>query len=243
MPRTAAGDYSEPGFCTGCGVKMEHCVCPPADDDDMPAHGLENRPLDPSDVDAVDDEKTDPALVIGVPASRRLLAAIGAAALSLGCSSSAAGIPNLHEVRPGLWRGGQPTTDSDWQQLRALGVKTVVKLNYDSEGVDDGAVRAGMMVIHRGIQPAGDKNVWDALTNTLQKPDRAVVTAALDDIGKAGGVFVHCTHGRDRTGLVVALERRKFEGWSSQLAWDEMIERGFRPALLGLVAFWIEEVE
>ena len=41
------------------------------------------------------------------------------------------GVPNLHAVRPGVWRGGQPTA-AGWAYLREPGVKHVLKLNFDS---------------------------------------------------------------------------------------------------------------
>jgi protein tyrosine/serine phosphatase len=42
-----------------------------------------------------------------------------------------------------------------------------------------------------------------------------------------GPVLVHCHHGADRTGLICALWRILYEGWSRQSAIDEMIEGGY----------------
>lgn len=62
-------------------------------------------------------------------------AAYALALISLfGCTSSAAGIPNLVQLSPGVWRSGQPATAADWKALQQLGIRTVVKLNFPAEG-------------------------------------------------------------------------------------------------------------
>ncbi len=40
-------------------------------------------------------------------------------------------------------------------------------------------------------------------------------------------VLVHCQHGSDRTGMMVAIYRIAFEGWTRAQATDEMINGGF----------------
>ncbi|WP_366112438.1 tyrosine-protein phosphatase [uncultured Campylobacter sp.] len=44
---------------------------------------------------------------------------------------------------------------------------------------------------------------------------------------KEGAVLVHCYHGADRTGLVVAMYRVIYQGWSLDAARSEMIEGGY----------------
>ena len=51
------------------------------------------------------------------------------------------------------------------------------------------------------------------------------------------GTFVHCSHGQDRTGLLVGLYRLK-QGWAKTNAYTEMLTNGFHPALHGLHEFW-----
>ena len=43
---------------------------------------------------------------------------------------------------------------------------------------------------------------------------------------KSGRVYVHCEHGKDRTGLIVALYRVCHQGWSPDAAYAEMMEKG-----------------
>jgi hypothetical protein len=188
------------------------------------------------------------AWFILVPA---LLAGL-AIVLLVGCRpavipSNPVGIPNLVEVAPGLWRSGQPTTDEQWAYLaQVLNIRTVVKLNFDGEGSDEGAVRNGLRVEHLSIQPEGDIDVWDELVGTFKKPDPALVGEAVGVMSTArpgAGVLVHCTHGQDRTGLAVAAYRVIVDGWSKERAWDEAIQLGFHPELTGLDAFWVNNVE
>jgi protein tyrosine/serine phosphatase len=163
--------------------------------------------------------------------------------LLAGCTKTAtsSGIPNLAEVEPGLWRSGQPTTQAEWQWLKDRGVRHVVKLNFDGEGTDDGARALGLDVHELSIQPEGDLDWFDDLTHTFVKPDPQRLNDALVVITAGGGVLVHCTHGQDRTGLVVGLHRVLHEHWTKARAYQEMLARGFHPELHGLHEFWESE--
>lgn len=55
---------------------------------------------------------------------------------------------------------------------------------------------------------------------------------------KLRGTYVHCRHGRDRTGLVVGCYRMWIDGWSEATAAREMDAMGFRWSIPGLNAFW-----
>ena len=57
----------------------------------------------------------------------------------------------------------------------------------------------------------------------------------------APGTFVHCAHGQDRTGLVVAVYRVR-HGWTKAQAQAEMLRLGFHPTLLGLWQSWVDVV-
>lgn len=142
------------------------------------------------------------------------------------------GIPNLVQVAPGLWRSGQPTTPDQWQYLKSLGITRVVKLNYEEEGTDQGAIDAGLTVHVFSIPPKGD------LKTVVEKPDYATIMAAEAVMESSDGVLVHCTHGQDRTGLTVGVYRVKHDHHAKGDAWLEMLNHGFHPELVGLDAFW-----
>ena len=157
-----------------------------------------------------------------------------------GCSPTiyTRGVPNLVQVGPGLWRSGQPTTIDSWNYLKSLGINHIVKLNFDSEGSDDEATTVGLIVYKLGIQPEGDKDILDNISNTFLVPDRSNIIEAEKIIQQDGGVLVHCTHGQDRTGLIIGIHRVKHESWTKDSAYREMLARHFHPELHGLQEFW-----
>ena len=155
------------------------------------------------------------------------------------------GVPNLATVEPGrLFRGGQPTV-AGWQYLHdVLHVTTVVKLNSPTEsfgqGEDAPATALGMEVRVHTIHPLGG----DDPLELLRGPTLGQITDTLAAMTDADGpVYVHCTHGRDRTGLMVATWRVGVDDWSPARAHDEMMAMGFRAVNLGLDAAWHRWVE
>ncbi len=141
-------------------------------------------------------------------------------------------VPNLEQVNPGVWRSGEPRSDAGWAYLKSIGITKVIKLNYDSEGSDDGARRAGMEVYELNIPPLND------LASTLDIPDSATVQKAVEILEQGGGVLVHCTHGQDRTGLVVGVYRVMHDKKTKEDAWQEMVDHHFHQELIGLMRFW-----
>lgn len=137
------------------------------------------------------------------------------------------GIPNFHVVSGRMYRGGQPT-DAGWRWLNEQAhVTRVIKLNEESEGSDDAARALGMEVIYLPI------NLSEQLVFRPRYEDVKAAVDAMQDYS-----IVHCTHGEDRTGLVVACHRVWKENWPKSLAEAEMKQRGFHAGLLGLELFW-----
>jgi protein tyrosine/serine phosphatase len=161
--------------------------------------------------------------------------------LICGCSPTVYnhGVPNLVQVDPGLWRSGQPTTVAQWQYLKSLGITQVVKLNFESEGSDSGAIAVGMSVKYLSIQPEGGVPLED-IANTFVRPDPERLLEAEQTIEAGGGVLVHCTHGQDRTGLVIGRYRVLHNHWTKDAAYAEMLRNNFHPALHGLHESWEE---
>ncbi|HEV3188964.1 MAG TPA: tyrosine-protein phosphatase [Polyangiaceae bacterium] len=143
-----------------------------------------------------------------------------------------------------IYRGGQPTA-AGWAYLRGvLGVTTVVKLNAPeeswSQGWDEPAEQLGMRVVRVSIPP----HDYGLAPASLPEPFRDVpedkvalaITRLADD--EHGNVYVHCTHGRDRTGLIVGLYRVFEQHWDPRTAYAEMNQTGFRPLNRNLHEFW-----
>jgi protein tyrosine/serine phosphatase len=142
------------------------------------------------------------------------------------------GIPNFAVVEPGVYRGGQPMTAEGWSYLQSLHVQYVLKLNEVVGGLNDpdcNALNYGMLTYvfpislrqQIGFDPISKTDVADALkfAETSQP------------------IFIHCEHGQDRTGFIVA-EYRLQEGWSKADAQNEMLANGFHKSLAGLWYYW-----
>ena len=128
-----------------------------------------------------------------------------------------AGVPNFYRVSGDLYRSAQPDM-AGFGQLQTLGIRSVVSLR---QTVNDVPLAAGIGLslsrVPMKSRYVGEKNgakVVQAMRN---------VRAGM----QAGPVLIHCHHGADRTGLVAALWRVLYEGWSRQQAIDELIEGGY----------------
>lgn len=131
-------------------------------------------------------------------------------------------IENFSVVREGqVYRGAQY---ENWQDLEEIGVNTVLKLNTYGEGIDTGSFD----VIYLPISLASQLAPIPTAVN--------IPLAVLSD-SENWPIFVHCTHGQDRTGLVVAEFRVKVDGWDVERAEEEMLAYGFHRELIGL---WLE---
>lgn len=60
-------------------------------------------------------------------------------------------------------------------------------------------------------------------------PDVQTIVAILQIMEHAEGkILIHCRHGRERTGLIVALYRMYCQSWSMEAAYREMVDEGCR---------------
>jgi hypothetical protein len=140
------------------------------------------------------------------------------------------GVPSLAPVvmNKGIWRGGQFNSEGvEW--LKYSQINRRLKLNTNKEG-RDGFVKADNMTVR--YSPI---TIWQQFGLVAIPPQQIE-----DDITfmAAGQCFVGCEHGEDRTGLVVACYRVRFQGWPKKLAWKEAKLRGYHRWMIGLNAFW-----
>lgn len=157
------------------------------------------------------------------------------------------GVPNLVQVEGNIWRSGQIASTEGWDFIGTVAAGRhvhVIKLNYDTEGSDGGAVQQGFEVAYLPIQPEGDQDVFNDILGTVKQPDPANLDAAERELAwclsheTTDMCLVHCTHGQDRTGLVVGIHRVEHDGWSKDLAFREMLKNHFHWALVGLMIAW-----
>jgi len=122
-------------------------------------------------------------------------------------------LPNFHQVTADLYRGGQPTEKGVWQ-LKEMGIRTIVNLR--SFHSDRG------MIGRTGLD-------YDHIYMKAWHPEEKEVVHFLKIVTdkKRTPVFVHCQHGADRTGTMVAIYRIAVCGWDKEKALKEMTEGPF----------------
>lgn len=131
---------------------------------------------------------------------------------------SAVPIKNFHMVKPWLYRGGQPGAQGI-MALSRLGIKTVVSFRWGRKVIkaEEGGVTAeGMSFISIPL------NYWN-----MPSQDMIDRFLALLDNEENHPIFVHCFHGSDRTGLLIAIYRMARDGWTVDESYREMKRYGF----------------
>lgn len=130
------------------------------------------------------------------------------------------GLPrNFGVVAEGkLYRGSQPDA-GEIENLHRRGVRTIVKLNVaglDMERSATGELGIRLIEIPLHARTVGTsrscaevERAYQAMTDPLNWP-----------------VYVHCDHGRDRTGFLVGLYRERVEGWAFPQVSDELARYG-----------------
>jgi tyrosine-protein phosphatase SIW14 len=119
---------------------------------------------------------------------------------------------NLYQIDVKLFRSAQPDDDQN-HELVSLGIKDILNLREHHADNDD--IDIDDITLHRVKMNAGEIK------------DQQII-AAMRIIKQAKGpVLVHCWHGSDRTGIVVAMYRILFQDWSKQQAIDELVNGGY----------------
>ena len=134
-------------------------------------------------------------------------------------------LPNFHLVNQQLYRGGQPKPGG-LQRLRELGVKTIVNLR----GEDPNARAEGEAARSLGLR------YYSISLPQFSKPRDEEVQRVLDLINASENqpVFVHCHHGRDRTGAIIACYRISHDGWTAEAAKHEAKRYGLSWIEIGM---------
>ena len=138
------------------------------------------------------------------------------AAASQGPALSHIRIDNFGKINNNYFRGAQPKA-SDYADLAALGVKTVIDLQKDGPSQEAGYVKAAGMNFFR-----------IGLTTTTAPNDTQLAQffKIVNDPANQP-VFVHCAGGRHRTGTMTALYRMTFDAWTPAQAYNEMKQYRF----------------
>jgi protein tyrosine phosphatase (PTP) superfamily phosphohydrolase (DUF442 family) len=159
---------------------------------------------------------------LGLIAAAATLVAASVAAPAAQVNAPAVGTENFGKVNENYYRGGQPR-GGQYEELRRLGVRTVIDLRRDSARDEPGAVRAaGMRYFNIPLEasrPATDEQTAEFLR-------------LVNDPGN-WPVYVHCKGGRHRTGALTAVYRIAHDGWTAEQAFREMLQYDFDNSVFG----------
>ncbi len=121
-------------------------------------------------------------------------------------------LENIYQVDKGVYRSEQPNSQ-EFVALSSYGLKEVLNLReYHS---DDDEAEKTKLKLHR-------------LKFATGSITEAQIIKALKIIkARQGPILVHCWHGSDRTGAVIAAYRIVFNNWSKERAVDELRNGGY----------------
>jgi tyrosine-protein phosphatase SIW14 len=122
-------------------------------------------------------------------------------------------LENFHQVSPEVYRSGQPKARDLKLLVEQLGVKSVLTLR-DLHDDDDEA--EGLPLALYRVEMEADDIEPEKVARAMQ---------IIKDAPKP--ILIHCWHGSDRTGLVVAAYRITTQGWEPAAAADELANGGF----------------
>lgn len=138
---------------------------------------------------------------------------------------SGPGLSNFFKVSDDLYRGAQPEAEG-FATLEKMGIKTVVNLRFAH---DD-----------RAMLPAGNNFSYYRINFDPFHPEMQDVREFLKIVRNRANypIFVHCQHGSDRTGTMVAVYRATVQGWTMEQALAEMTQGDF-----GYHEQWVNLIE
>lgn len=129
----------------------------------------------------------------------------------------------LYQVTPQLYRSEQ-LLSTDVNLLKAQGIDTIINLRYfDRDDDSERLANHGFKLVN-----------YPLLTWSIKPKQLATILLAIKNEQRQGKtVLVHCYHGADRTGVVIALYRIIEQGWTLENAKAEMVQGGY-----GYHAIW-----
>ncbi|AXI02119.1 fused DSP-PTPase phosphatase/NAD kinase-like protein [Aquirhabdus parva] len=150
-----------------------------------------------------------------------------------------AGLPNLYRINSSLYRSAQPTPEgfSFLNQHPSLSptdqpIKTVLSLRAFNDNASKLPINSTLRLEQIRFK------TWHPEHEDVIKFLRIATTPSLQPI------LVHCQHGSDRTGTMIAIYRIVVEGWTKDQAKAEMVhgDYGFHPVWQNLLQF-IDELD
>lgn len=122
------------------------------------------------------------------------------------------------QVTKGIYRGPAPRS-YDWMMdnLVPYGIKAVLNLQVGVKEIFDRSANDEL----KWCETLGI-HLYDMTLDGFRAPrDEDVRLAMGIIINRADPIYIHCRHGKDRTGFIVAVFRMLAQGMDFELAWDE----------------------
>ena len=130
----------------------------------------------------------------------------------------------LDKINNNLYRSAQPTKQG-MNNLKNIGVKTIINLRaFHSDKDETGNTGLFNEEISVNTWYIKDKDVIRVLRIVLKKQN--------------GPILIHCQHGADRTGIMIAMYRIVEQGWSKDEAIREMVDGGY-----GFHSIWSNAID
>lgn len=123
---------------------------------------------------------------------------------------------NLYRVDDKLYRSEQ-LMPQDVAIIEQLGIRSIINLRYFNRGANK------KLFSHTPIELINQP----LLAWNIRPEDIARVLWQIKQQQQHGAVLVHCYHGADRTGIVVAMYRIIYHGWQIEQAKAEMQQGDF----------------
>jgi protein tyrosine/serine phosphatase len=132
-------------------------------------------------------------------------------------------IKNFGKVDNCYYRAGQ-IKGAEFNQLKALGIKTVVNLRYPFP------FTKGKMLKQKEIANSMGMDYINIPILVFTNPSKEKIDKYFEILNnpKNYPVFVHDRDGENREGLMVAMYRIKCSKWTYEQAYDEMKRYGYR---------------
>lgn len=139
-------------------------------------------------------------------------------------------VRNFYKVSDGIYRSAQPDKAS-MELLYTAGVKTILNLRkYHSDEYEAKNTRLNLERIKIDAGKIKDEDIIEALKilGNSEKP-----------------ILIHCWHGSDRTGVVVAMYRIIYEGASKEDAIKELRDSkyGYHEFIYGNIVKYINNAD
>lgn len=132
----------------------------------------------------------------------------------------------ISKVTTNLYRGSR-ITEKDMPELRKLGITCIINLEKHSAfSVLDDKIACRRLKADFFNLPM---NEWKRPTKFILQSYVTCIELLLQYGYK---IYLHCKHGRDRTGFVIAAFREIIENWSFKEAYKECLNMGHSKWLL-----------